>query len=116
MTTSSGHMVRSFVSYFSIYLYNVLRTCSGVPTISSSGWQVNDIFKPRACVHCSEALEAILHISQHGCTFSFNLNIQAVLVLSFIHFLVFGFVQARNWGTVRGTQTGLSEHSFYLIN
>ena len=63
----------------------LLRWGTGGPNHSSLSLQVNQIFKPRFCVHC-EALGAILHISELGCTFPFNLNIQAVSALSFIQY------------------------------
>ena len=62
-----------------------------------------------------EALGAIYHISEHGCTYSFK--IQTALVLSVIQifcFLASYRPSSRNRGTVSGTQTGLSK-TFILI-
>ena len=61
------------------------------------------------------ALRALLFISQHGCTSLLqSKHPDSFLALSLIQFRFLALYRPslQDWGTVNGTQTGISKHSF----
>ena len=65
--------------------------------------------------HRGLALRALLFVSEYGCTSLLqSKHLESFLALSLIQFRFLALYRPglRDWGTVNGTQTGISKHSF----
>ena len=72
--------------------------------------------KPRA--YCGWALRALLFVSEHGCTSLLqSKHPDNFLALSLIQFRFLALYRPGlwDWGTVNGTETGISKHSNLLL-